>query len=76
MEGLLKKCRREGTGSSYEDVPVTGRGQSCSVTFVGLGQSVLPPLASSKIITCQKLQLCDCSAIIRNKLILYNKNFI
>lgn len=49
MEGLLKKCGREGTGSSCENVPVTGSGQSCSVTFVGLGQSVLPPLASSKI---------------------------
>lgn len=49
MEGLLKKCGREGTGSSCENVPVTGSGQSCSVTSVGLGQSVLPPLASSKI---------------------------
>lgn len=43
MEGLLRKCRREGTRSSCENVLVTGRGQSCSGTFVGLGQSVLPP---------------------------------
>lgn len=48
-EGLLKKCGREGTGSSCENVPVPGRGQSCSVTFVGLEQSVWPPLASSKL---------------------------